>query len=342
MRTLVIATIVVTCCGGCGGGSVALDDYATATLGAYCSHLATCGAIESVDACRKINTGFDFTINGLDLRLTASRRAAIDEGKLSYDGENAKRCLDALGATRGCDPTIELSRVRPDECIEIFNGRLHGDEPCALDDECISRQCEVPACEDACCAGACVGDTPPVRAQLGEACDVAQCDNGLFCDEGTATCVALKSQGGFCVSIAECQFGLYCNQAGECVGNLPTLGEACSGPCRDEGTQCSNTSRTCVKVGLIGAACDMSSDCAPFYVCDASKHCGAGAPIGAACSVSDRCADVGAFCDIPGGEVMGTCAPLKANGEICDAGTACQSGACDTTARQCIPEPVCI
>jgi hypothetical protein len=339
MRTLVIATIVLT---GCGPGSVALDDYAIATRGAYCSHLETCGVIESVETCLATNTGFDFTINGLDLRLTASLRAAIEAGKVRYDGDSAKRCLDALGATRGCDPTAEISRVRPDECLQIFNGRLGADEECARDDECISRQCDVPGCEEACCTGACVGDTPPVRAQLGESCEVAECDNGLFCDDGTATCVALKSQGGFCVSIAECRFGLYCNQSGECVGNLPTLGQACSGPCRDEGTQCSTTSRVCVEVGLLGAPCQMSSDCSPFYVCDAGNHCSAGAPIGAPCSVSARCADVGAFCDIPGGEGSGTCAPLKAEGEVCDAGTACQSGTCDTTTRQCIAEPVCI
>src|SRR5262245_32970832 len=106
MRTLVIATIVLTAMpGGCGAGAVELDDYATAPRGAYCSHLQTCGVIESIDICLKTNTGFDFTINGLDLRLSASRQAAIDEGKLRYDGENAKRCLDALGSSRGCDPT---------------------------------------------------------------------------------------------------------------------------------------------------------------------------------------------------------------------------------------------
>jgi len=343
MRTLVIATIVLTAMlGGCGAGAVELADYAAATRGAYCSHLQTCGVVESVDACLKINTGFDFAINGLDLRLSASRRAAIAEGVVRYDGENAKHCLDALGASRGCDPTTEISRVRPDECLAIFTGTLHGDDACARNDECISRQCDVPECEDACCTGACVGDEPPARAQLGEACDVAQCDNGLFCDVDTAICIALKPQGGFCVSIAECRFGLYCNQAGECVGNLPTLGEACSGPCRDEGTQCSNSSRTCVKVGLIGAACEMSSDCSPFYVCDATRHCSAGAPIGAGCSADQRCADAGAFCEIPGGEVMGVCAPLKADGEVCDSPNACQSGACDTMTRQCIPEPICI
>jgi hypothetical protein len=339
MRTLVISAIVLT---GCGPGSVALADYPEAARGAYCSHLAECGVVEDIPTCLATNIGFDFEINGLDLRLSASRRAAIAMGKIRYDGENAKRCLDALGAARGCDPTIEISRVRPDECLAIFNGRLRGDEECALGDECISRHCEVAACEDACCTGVCVGDSPPVRAQLGESCEVAACDNGLFCDEDTDTCVALKSQGGFCVSLAECRFGLSCNQSGECIGNLPTLGQACSGPCRDEGTQCSTTSRTCVTVGLVGAPCEMTSDCSPFYMCNDAKRCSAGAPIGAACSVDERCADAGAFCDVPGGEVMGTCAPLKLDGDICDSDSACLSGTCNTTTRACIPEPVCI
>jgi hypothetical protein len=339
MRRLVIAAIVLT---GCGPGSVTLDDYPEAARGAYCSYMAECGVVEDVETCLATNIGFDFTINDLDLRLSASRRAAIAMGKIRYDGESAKRCLDALGVARGCDPTAEISRVRPDECLEIFSGRLHGDEECARDDECISRQCEVADCEDACCTGVCVGDSPPVRAQLGESCEVAECDNGLFCDEDTGICVALKSQGGFCVSIAQCRFGLSCNQSGECVGNLPTLGQACSGPCRDEGTQCSASGRTCVAVGLVGAPCEMTSDCSPFYVCNAGKRCSAGAPIGDECSVSARCADAGAFCDIPAGGVMGTCAPRKLDGDICDSDNACLSGTCNTTTRECVPEPVCI
>jgi hypothetical protein len=339
MRTLVIATTLLVA--GCGGGSVALDDHASAVRGAYCSHLVSCGEMESVETCLKANTGFDFRLGGLDLRLSASLAAAIDMSKVDYDGDNAKRCLDALGR-RGCDPTTEAARTVPDACFQIFNGLLHADEACARGDECISRQCDVPDCPDACCMGVCVGDDAPGRAQLDESCEVAACANGLFCDKGTATCVALKGQGGFCVSIAECRFGLYCNQSGECTGNLPMLGQSCTGPCRDEGTQCSTTSRTCVKVALVGEPCDMSSDCSPFYRCDATKHCIAGIAIGDPCTASQRCADAGAFCDVAPGDLLGTCALTKPEGEQCQGDQACQSRTCDQATRQCVPEPVCI
>lgn len=339
MRNHVLAAIVALT--GCGGSAVDIADYRSEVRRAYCSHLVECGEIESVDVCVRANTGFSYRIGEVDLRLTASLEAAVDMSKVRYDGESLRHCLDALGS-RNCDPTSEDSRAVPDECLSIFSGTLHADEGCALDDECISRSCEVPACDMACCTGVCVGDDPPVRAQLDDSCEVAACGNGLFCDKGTNTCVALKSQGGFCVSIAECKFGLYCNQAGECTGNLPALGEACSGPCRDEGTQCSTASRTCVEVGLAGAPCAMTSDCSPFYICDESKRCSAGIALGAECAPSQRCADDGAFCDVPADEITGTCERPHADGEPCLSDVACQSGLCDLLAHQCVGEPVCI
>src|SRR5258706_4100507 len=102
MRNLVIATSFLFA--GCGVGAVALDDYPTSVRGAYCSHLVSCGEIESVETCVKANTGFQFRIGEVDLRLSASLAAAIDMSKVAYDGGDAKRWLDALG-TRGCDPT---------------------------------------------------------------------------------------------------------------------------------------------------------------------------------------------------------------------------------------------
>ncbi|HSS00982.1 MAG TPA: hypothetical protein VLM79_28190 [Kofleriaceae bacterium] len=341
MRKLVIATIVLALVAGCGSGSVALRDYPSAVRGAYCAHLVSCGEMESIQTCLGVNTGFDFRIGELDLRLSASIAAAIGASTIEYDGDAAKRCLDALG-TRGCDPTTEAARTVPDDCLQIFNGRLHADDACARNDECISRQCDVPACEDACCTGVCIGDEPLPRAQLDEPCDFAVCDDGLFCDEGSGTCAALKSQGGFCVSISECRVGLYCNQSGECAGNLPALGQPCTGPCREEGTQCSVSSRTCVAVALVGQPCQMSSDCSPFYSCDSTKRCVAGIALGDPCTMSTRCADFGAFCDIAPGDLVGVCAMTKADDEQCQGDYACQSGICDDTTRACVPEPVCI
>jgi hypothetical protein len=333
MRTLAIMTVVL--CAACGTDSVALDDYPAAIRDAGCRYLAKCGLVEDLDTCRKINVGDS-------PHFSASGRAAIDMGKTRYDGEHAQSCLDALAA-RSCDVTSESYRVLPDACREIIAGTQHAGAACALDAECISLSCDVPGgCNMACCTGTCTGDTAPARsAKLGESCETASCDATSFCDDGIMTCVALKPADAFCVSPDECAFGLDCAPSGVCAA-LPAPGAACTGACRDEGTTCSATSRTCVNVALSGEACTTSSDCSAVYRCDATKHCSAGPALGAACTAAQRCGDDRAFCDVPQGQPMGTCVLPKPDGSQCQRDGNCESRSCDQATMMCGPEPVCI
>jgi hypothetical protein len=333
MRTLLALTVALLI--GCSTGDpIAIAGYPAAYRDAVCSYLVKCGEVDSVASCRRINVG-------LDVHLSASQLAAIEAGKVVFDGGNAKRCLDALSA-RSCDATSESNRLVPDACLAIVVGTLRGGADCAFDDECVSRDCDVPACTGGCCQGKCIGDTAPARAKVGDSCQAAACEPSAYCDRDAMTCVALKSSGVICLDATECKYGLDCDSASATCLPLPAPGEPCAGACRDDGTTCNPLSRTCVMVALGGAACDSSADCSRFYRCDASKRCSAGVGLGEPCSASLRCADDRVFCEIPDGQSMGSCVAPRADGQPCKRDSNCDSRSCDQLTGTCRPEPVCI
>jgi hypothetical protein len=329
MRWLVLATAVVA---ACGVDEVSVGDYASEARDAACRHLVKCGEIEDVETCRRLDIG-------VHSRLTATELAAIEMGRLRFDGENARRCFDAL-AGRSCDVTSESSRVEPDACRNIMVGTQRDGAACSDGAQCISRQCERPGCNAACCFGTCVGDTAPPRAAAGESCEFAACEDSAFCDRDVMTCVARRPRDAFCTSSEECAFGLDCIQGGVCT-TLPALGQTCTSQCRDEGTVC-GSSGTCVEARLAGEMCVTSADCSRIYRCDQGKQCSPGLALGVPCTPAQPCADDGAFCDVPVDEQFGVCALPKPLDAPCRGDAQCQSLTCDPLVQRCVPEPVCI
>jgi hypothetical protein len=329
MRSAVISVALLT---ACGTDAISLEDYAAASRDAFCRHAQKCGDVESVDTCHKINTGRTFA---LDLSLAA----AVSMGKITYSGENASTCFDAL-ADRSCDVTSESGRMDPEACRQIFVGTLPAGADCALNAECISAACDAPETCPQVRMGTCQGDTPPGHANLGESCEHAFCSAGSFCDAVEMKCLALRTSGATCQQ-NQCQYGLDCNQSNRCA-SLPQLGNSCDGPCRDEGTTCSATSQTCVKVALAGQPCTTSGDCASVYVCDRTLgRCSAGIALGAPCVAAQLCADDRASCYSPDGQAIGTCELPRANGERCGRDANCESLHCDPVALICTVPPVC-
>lgn len=341
MTKLALAMAVLAACGG-GGDSFSADEYPQEFRDAICSNLASCGLVKDLDTCSKLNLlTSDSAL--FDPHWTASQLAAFDMNKTSFNSSKARACLDAI-ASAGCEFSGLLQRgLQPDECTEIFAGTLHAGETCALDQECVSFNCNAPTvCSQACCTGACVGDTPPPRlANLGESCAAAGCVSSTYCDLTSEICMALKPLNSPCADTSECQLELSCagpsQDEGTCI-SLPKIGEACQGFCQDIGATCTNG--TCVKYAIGGEACVTSDDCSPLYFCDGTRHCSGGPALGAACQRNEVCADARAFCDTATGSTTGTCALPKANGQQCEAGFECESHTCDGT--QCLAEPVCI
>jgi hypothetical protein len=327
--------LVLVFASACGTGSVDFADYVAAYRHSQCDFLARCGEVADANVCFNSNLGFT-------LHIGPSYQAAIDMGKVHYDGAKAKDCFDQF-ANRSCDVTSASYRVTPAVCNEAVQGTIGDTGVCGLGAECKSFNCNIPACSMACCTGACVGDARATDIAIGQSCLTGSCVAGARCDFNTNVCVALKVAGDTCTSGSECGYNLGCTGTPRVCGVLPKLGEACpGGSCRDAGTTCSGTPQTCVKVGLVGAACNVSSDCSSLYRCDGTKHCAAGIATGQTCTVADRCADYSAFCEITTG-TSGTCLLPKADGSSCSSNSQCQSYNCDMTApRVCAVAPVCI
>jgi hypothetical protein len=332
MRKIAVLMVLLAGCGG--GGSVSLDRYTDEYRAAYCQYLTRCGLAESEDTCEQLHVDRRFPV-------AATVRAGVAMGKIVYDGGAARACIDAY-AGRPCDVTGRDNRAHTDVCVEAFAGTLGDGAACGSSIECISRNCEAPACGEACCMGACVGGAEPDLGGPGDPCnELIPCGGESFCDRQSLMCEPLKPSGAACVNPGDCQYGLGCSLDKKCAVE-PALGAPCSGGCRDDGTVCSPASGTCVKVGLAGAACANSEDCSLLYYCDASRRCARGAALGELCSSTVRCGDDRAFCDTPLGEPEGVCALPKADGSPCNREAGCESHTCDPFTLTCAPEPVCL
>lgn len=332
MRCKLVLAMILAACGGGAGPSIALADYPQAEIDSYCTYNVRCGLYPDAATCAQ------YAVAPAD----PNPAAAVAANKMSYSGTNAKQCLDAIAAA-SCDQTQKSAREPASSCAKIFSGKAADNAACAFDDECQSRNCQLPQCTMACCTGTC-GPTI-ANAQIGASCATADCVSGAFCDD-TTTCRALLAQGASCASPDQCQYGLGCvgltpGSPGMC-GPLPQIGEACpDGNCADVGAVC-NTSGMCAPVGLPGDACMVDFDCSSVFHCDTTMNKCAPYP-----TLNQPCTALcsgGAWCNIPAGQMTGTCAAAKANGQACSSSNECMSLYCDQsgTTPMCGDIPVCI
>jgi hypothetical protein len=330
MRRLVLALALLSACGDddSGGGPIPIDELDGAAVNAACSFYVNCGLIDDVSTCR----GLDLDIGFLDPSL----RAAVDAGKVIYHGDKARACLGTLPGS--CDRTDFDRNEGGSVCDQIFEGTVAGGGQCALDEECISQDCSVPACTEACCQGTCVGDAAPVLPKVGESCAMTfECENS-FCDFTTDICTAYRQLGEACTSTSECAMGGCLNDV--CTV-LPDTGEPCvstasGSQCRNLGDVCSTTTNTCVAFGLEGDPCLNERECSPLYECNASQVCTLRSTLGDTCDPQAfGCIDR-SYCD----ETTLMCTAPKADGAACMNDEEC-TGDCDFNSNTCMTPPLC-
>lgn len=330
MRRLVLAVALLAACGDDGSsGPIPIEDLDSTLVNAACGLYVNCGLIEDAATCRSLDLDIGF--------LDPSLRAAVDAGKVIYHGDKARECLGSLPAS--CDRT-DFERSDDSACDAIFEGTVAGGGQCAMDEECISQQCNVPGCPDACCQGTCVGDAPPVLPMVGQSCAMTfQCQDG-FCDGQTQTCVAYRQLGEACTGSGQCG-------QGGCINNVCTRlagpGEACNpvstsgAQCADLGYTCSTATSTCKPYGLTGDPCLNERECSPLYECNASQVCQLRSTRGDVCDPqSFGCIDR-SYCDA----TTLTCNEPKADGAACMEDEEC-SGDCDFDTNTCVTPPICI
>ncbi len=306
---------------GCGGGGgIAASDFANELRDAECDLRVRCGELSSAASC----DGF-FAVSTDTVLL-----AEIDAGKVSYDGEKAQECIDAIKAA-SCDGTAQDARETPSACLDFIAGAGKAGAACFTSEECESKMCAQPTCTDACCAGTCTAVVTPGTA--GDPCATKACDSGLTCDN-TKHCVALFEAGAPCTLFTDCAYGLGCLGDPGICGPMPHLGDACpEGQCAELGSYCDDT-HTCSPIGLLGDPCITSSDCSRYYRCDTqSLACEELPRTGEMCT--GLCSD-GSYCNT----ATLVCTALLANGADCSVDSACGSFYCDPSGI-CGDQPIC-
>lgn len=266
--------------------------------------------------------------------------AALDAGRLDYDGAQAYRCVRAIKKLK-CHRGEDESEVLED-CQGIVSGAVEPEEPCMLSDECRGERsiCGFnPTCTDECCPGACRFIPGPFAA--GEPCDSAQeCESGTYCDfsaGASAVCTAQPREGDPCEEINygnsdTCTDGTFCNE--DLVCEKPREdGAACSNDDQCRGTsQCDDEENVCVARGKKGDPCESDSDCLRGdHICH-ENACVKPLDVGDECGEwTRRCADY-AVCEgdtcAELGKVGDPCDVLGINGIPCYPSLYCDEGAC--------------
>src|SRR5882724_7031939 len=233
MRSLMVMVLLCAACSA--SNPVSIDELGAQGAQSVCEFQAKCGEAKDVAACLSVHWSGPTS-------TSATVLAAIKAGRIKYDGDLARRCLDELGS-RSCDVTTVSYHSYPEACLSVFQGTLHSGAACADSGECLSQHCAIPACNMACCSGTCQGDDPPVLGKVGASCATNFfCEAQAFCESTSLTCVALKRLGESCTDGFSCADGLYCLHSTKTCGPLPGLGEPCTNDgCRDRGARCSAT-----------------------------------------------------------------------------------------------------
>lgn len=336
MRRLALLVLLAAACSGDdgGGGPIAIDDLEGALVNTYCNLYVRCGLVDDIATCHTLD---------LDVEADPDLIAAVKAGKVIYHADQASACLAALGA--GCDRATFSENDSPLACDETFEGTVAAGGQCAINEECISRNCDTSACTEACCQGTCVGDTPPVRPRVGEACTTAatlRCVDS-YCDTGTGLCTAYKANGEACEGGSQCVSG-FCNGTAICA-ELPATGQPCDlttgeSVCAEIGDTCSATSMTCVPLGLGGDPCTEARDCSPIYQCGASGTCELRPTLGDECGTQafpSSCIDH-SYCD----QTTMQCTAPRPDGSTCQSDSECQSDSCDFATSTCTTPAICI
>jgi hypothetical protein len=299
MRVVVAVVVVVgfalggaTGCGDDSLDPVPLEEFSAAAQDAVCAWAVRCAHVPEDASCRRLIDPKDY-----DVRRSLD---AIAAGRLSYDADEAARCL-AQTATAVCLATP----FADPSCGDMFGGLVGEGGACTSDFECAEfAECEITGCGVQCCLGSCgppgfdPGDPPP-RAAVGEDCeshldcvDEAYCETDgrctalpvaegerclfgcgrgdLFCDVDTLTCGAYADRGDPCdpagATAPPCDpTWSYCD--GVCT-DRPGEGEACDSQAKNciASTWCDGDPGTCRARGGAGSSCSDSDQCE--VVCD--------------------------------------------------------------------------
>lgn len=307
---------------GCNnqGGPIPFEDFASASAEAACASASRCGTVrvyeqllrQEVTDCPEQLARIS-TLAGTFDRFEAS----IDAGRLAYDPNKARECVNEYESAE-CDDILAFQ-----SCREAFRGLVPPGGECSATFDCVSTSRCMGASDNGCTLGRC--EHVP---QLGEPC-TSFCADEAFCDTDSSTCVLRREQGAACTN-SECAAFLTCRE-GVCAGP-PTEGEACTWTCASNLICATNAegARTCRRPRTDGT-------CQTFQDCPIDQHCNRASPeaaegtCGAYPTLGQRCEFAcarGSYCDGSNNTCVAISEPVAIGG-ACEVDRECATGRCD-------------
>lgn len=297
---LLLATpFLVQCNGGGGNGVVKLDDLCSEVRKANCSVFTRC----DLDWLFMINNHqrCEDAFRCEDMKTQQMMIDSVNAGRMAYDGNAARRCLDAFNSA-DCVSLLSTSISEPLKCDGVFTGLVAEGQDCYDDRECADGL----YCDES--DGNCPGQCTPYTA-VGEACFSEEvCDPDIaWCDPENDVCTEKRGDGEDCLLDNDCRDGLRCDN-----DTVPSV---------------------CVPLGLEGDACDARWDCQESLMC-VNDICTGQKKKGATCFAGLHyegmflVCEAGLYCDadIAKGEPTGSCQSQKGTGEDCVYFAECASG----------------
>jgi hypothetical protein len=282
--------VAISSCGSGGGSSsggggdgtsagIALAEFPSEYMDAYCSYLARCAFMPDKATCEATLV--------LDLPQLV---AGVKAEKIKYDAKAAAACLAAIksmACTKGFPSPTCKDAMKP----LVINGGA-----CFVDDECITGYCDKGTCGSSakCCPGTC---------RPAEDCSYTGCPDGQFCvstDPYKRTCQAKAGLGQPCTysetEESSCVAGATCtwSESGDatCV-KIPAEGQKCETDtlfmdCSSSLDYCDEVTLKCTRKVPVGGSCS-KYNCVAYAECDSTGTCVALPGPGEECKSDDWC-----------------------------------------------------
>jgi hypothetical protein len=281
---------------GCnGGGSLAIGDICPEMEKGICDFFERCDYAWSMQLDQHLKCEETFQCDDEEMQ---EMQAAVDAGRIAYDGQAARACMNILKSS-DCADIENIFGEGAEECEMVFTGLVSTGGECYDGDECTSGHYCDETLEK--CPGECVA-----YKQIDESCEYDECDP----------------------DVAECSW-----QLNICV-ELGDVGDSCEDVWCKEGLECDYESypQVCFEPGSAGDSCEFIDHCSGVLFC-IDGVCTGPAGQGQTCNVEDFdnfpfVCQAGLYCDadLIAQEWEGTCQSKKGTGLECLLYFECESG----------------
>jgi hypothetical protein len=216
---LLFVSAIIGCDGGgdaSGGDPVPLSELGTELGAATCAKMIECCTMaeleerllgaSTLEECEAFYAAFLGTL------LIPVLEDSVADGRLEYDGAEARQCVDTFAALDCAELSATLDRGPTAGCESPFTGKVAVSGACASDSDCVSHLCDGDRVDFE--GNVTMGMCAEVPGN-GEACvDGDECGPGLYCDTSGIddVCAPTLADG------AACRFDDDCT-AGACNGN---------------------------------------------------------------------------------------------------------------------------